>query len=203
MLLIGLLAITLAIGFPDRIFSRVLFAWQALAAAFGPLLVVTLWRGPVRPKWRIAALATGFLLTVVLSWTVDSPGDWVERLVPLAMALGLAWLGSRKSSGLPNKSGLAFCGSGVILHYNTLNLEKTMLRITRKPNSRISDRLAIFAALLLLVTSLAGMGNSVISSSAGRSNWLIAAPLALKAGVRRSASKNRSFKVSLFLFRNH
>jgi sodium/proline symporter len=94
-LVIGLLAILLAIVFPDRIFSRVLFAWQALAAAFGPLLVVTLWRGPVRPKWRIAALAMGFLLTVGLSWTVESPGDWVERLVPLALATCLAWFGSK------------------------------------------------------------------------------------------------------------
>lgn len=94
-LLIGVLAIILAIVFPDRIFSRVLFAWQALAAAFGPLLVMTLWRGPVRPGWRIAALATGFVMTVALSWTVESPGDWVERLIPLAVALVLAWMGSR------------------------------------------------------------------------------------------------------------
>jgi len=93
---IGLLAIFLAIVFPDKIFSRVLFAWQALAAAFGPLLIVMLWRGPVRPRWRIAALATGFLLTVALSWTVESPGDWVERLVPLALASCLALLGSRR-----------------------------------------------------------------------------------------------------------
>ncbi|MBT8047514.1 MAG: sodium/proline symporter [Xanthomonadales bacterium] len=95
-LAIGLLAIILAIFFPDRIFNRVLFAWQALAAAFGPLLVVTLWRGPVRPSWRIAALITGFTLTVVLSWTIQSPGDWVERLIPLAVALILAGLGSRR-----------------------------------------------------------------------------------------------------------
>lgn len=94
-LLIGLLAIALAIVFPDRIFSRVLFAWQALAAAFGPLLIVTLWRGPVRPQWRIAALAVGFLLTVALSWTVESPGDWVERLLPLLVAGVLAWIGSK------------------------------------------------------------------------------------------------------------
>lgn len=94
-LLIGVLAIILAIVFPDRIFSRVLFAWQALAAAFGPLLVVTLWRGPVRPGWRIAALATGFVMTIALSWTVESPGDWVERLIPLAVALVLAWVGSK------------------------------------------------------------------------------------------------------------
>ena len=95
-LIIGLLAIALAIGSPDRIFNRVLFAWQALAAAFGPLLVITLWRGPVRPAWRIATLASGFSLTVLLSWTIDSPGDWLERLVPLFLALLLSWIGSRK-----------------------------------------------------------------------------------------------------------
>ena len=93
-LIIGGLAVVLAIGFPDDIFSRVLFAWQALAAAFGPLLVMTLWRGTVAPAWRVAALSLGFMLTVILSWTIDSPGDWVERLIPLALALVLAWLGT-------------------------------------------------------------------------------------------------------------
>ena len=91
---IGLLSIVLAIGFPERIFTRVLFAWQALAAAFGPLLVVTLWRGRVAPGWRIAALVSGFLLTVILSWTTDTPGDWAERYVPMGVALALAWIGS-------------------------------------------------------------------------------------------------------------
>ena len=95
-LLIGAVAVILAIAFPESIFNRVLFAWQALAAAFGPLLVVTLWRGGVAPRWRIAALSAGFLLTVALSWTIDSPGDWVERLLPLAVALILALIGSRK-----------------------------------------------------------------------------------------------------------
>lgn len=94
---IGVLAIALAVLFPDDIFSRVLFAWQALAAAFGPLLVITLWRGPVHPAWRVAALVSGFVLTVLLSWTVESPGDWVERLVPLALALVLAWIGANRA----------------------------------------------------------------------------------------------------------
>ncbi|MCU0988188.1 MAG: sodium/proline symporter [Xanthomonadales bacterium] len=94
---IGALAVLIAIVFPESIFNRVLFAWQALAAAFGPLLVVTLWRGPVAPRWRVAALAVGFLSTVTLSWTVESPGDWVERLLPLALSLGLAWWGARRS----------------------------------------------------------------------------------------------------------
>jgi sodium/proline symporter len=93
---VGTVAVILAIVSPETIFNRVLFAWQALAAAFGPLLVVTLWRGRVAAGWRIAALSAGFLLTVALNWTVDSPGDWAERLLPLALAGLLALLGSRR-----------------------------------------------------------------------------------------------------------
>ncbi len=95
---IGVAAILLAIYSPEAIFSRVLFAWQALAAAFGPLLIITLWRGPVAPNWRIAAMSSGFTLTVILNWTADTPGDIAERYIPLLVALGLAWWGSRKAS---------------------------------------------------------------------------------------------------------
>lgn len=95
-IMVGLLAVLLASVFPEKIFTRVLFAWQALAASFGPLLVVTLWRRPVEPAYRIAALVCGFVLTVLLSWTTDTPGDWMERYLPMALALALALLGSRK-----------------------------------------------------------------------------------------------------------
>lgn len=94
---IGVLAILLAIFFPDDIFSRVLFAWQALAAAFGPLLVMTLWYGQVQAPWRVAALLAGFLLTVALDWTVQSPGDWMERLIPLGVAMLIAWTGAQRA----------------------------------------------------------------------------------------------------------
>jgi sodium/proline symporter len=97
-LAIGLAAVALAVYSPEAIFSRVLFAWQALAAAFGPLLVVTLWRGPVAPAWRIAAMVTGFTLTVFISWTTESPGDIAERYIPMLIALALAWRGSRKEA---------------------------------------------------------------------------------------------------------
>jgi len=95
-LAIGIAAIILAIYSPQAIFSRVLFAWQALAAAFGPLLIITLWRGPVRPNWRIAAMTSGFVLTVILNWTADTPGDIAERYIPMLVALGLAWWGSKE-----------------------------------------------------------------------------------------------------------
>lgn len=95
-ILVGLLAVVLAAWFPEKIFTRVLFAWQALAASFGPLLVVTLWRGPVQPGLRVAALSSGFVLTVLLSWTTDTPGDWLERYLPMGLALVLALVGSRR-----------------------------------------------------------------------------------------------------------
>jgi sodium/proline symporter len=76
----------------------VLFAWQALAAAFGPLLIITLWRGTVKANWRIAAMATGFTLTVILNWTTDTPGDIAERYIPMLVALGMAYWGSKKSA---------------------------------------------------------------------------------------------------------
>jgi len=100
-LLIGLAAITLAIFSPEAIFSRVLFAWQALAAAFGPLLIITLWRGPVQPSWRIAAMTSGFVLTVILNWTTETPGDIAERYIPMLIALALAWWGSRPLAHSP------------------------------------------------------------------------------------------------------
>jgi len=95
-LIIGIAAIALAVFSPQAIFSRVLFAWQALAAAFGPLLIITLWRGPVRSDWRIAAMSSGFILTVLISWMTDTPGDIAERYIPMGVALLLAWLGSRR-----------------------------------------------------------------------------------------------------------
>ena len=95
-LAIGVIAAVIAIGFPERIFTRVLFAWQALAAAFGPLLVVTLFYGRVAPAWRIATIAGGFAATLVLSWSTDTPGDWAERLLPLVLAGILAVVGARR-----------------------------------------------------------------------------------------------------------
>ena len=81
-----------------------------------------------------------------------------------------------------------------------------MLRITRLRKLRISDRLAVFAALLLVVTSLAGMGSSVNSSSAGNVHLAAvadAAQVSTQSGASSAVKKNRGFKVSLLLIRNH
>lgn len=104
---LGALAIVIALYFPATIFQRVLFAWQGLGNAFGPLLLVLLIAGPVRPGYRFAAILSGFLLTVALSFLPSAPGDSAERLIPFFLALGIAWAGrtsARKPARNPRHS---------------------------------------------------------------------------------------------------
>ncbi|MEN7341700.1 MAG: sodium/proline symporter [Pseudomonadota bacterium] len=92
-LLIALTAVGLALFVPQDIFSRVLFAWHAIGAALGPLLIARLVGWQLGPKVTLAAMLSGFVLTVLFHLAVDSTGDWVERLVPfivggLCIAIG-------------------------------------------------------------------------------------------------------------------
>lgn len=90
---VGVAAAGLALLVPESIFARVLFAWQVLGNGFGPLLLVLLWRGPVRPGARLGAMASGAALTVALSFAPDAPGDAAERLLPFLVALVVALAG--------------------------------------------------------------------------------------------------------------
>jgi len=88
------LAVALALALPATIFSRVLFAWSALGAAFGPVVLVRVFnREPA--GWAIlTAILSGFSMTVFFylagqvggtSWVgqlASLPGDPFERVVP-------------------------------------------------------------------------------------------------------------------------
>lgn len=79
-------AVLVAINIPDKIFSRVLFAWMALGAAFGPVLFARLASVGVRPVGVLLSIVSGFLLTVGLSLLSNAPGDIAERLIPFTVA---------------------------------------------------------------------------------------------------------------------
>jgi sodium/proline symporter len=89
------LATILALVWRADIFSRVLFAWSSLGAAFGPILIMRLTGKSVSAQGTIAAMLTGFGLTVLISWLPDTPGDFAERIVPFFFALVIAISGSR------------------------------------------------------------------------------------------------------------
>ena len=96
-LAVGVAAAALALFVPESIFSRVLFAWQVLGNAFGPLLLVLLWIGPVEARHRLGAVAVGAGTTIALSFAPDAPGDALERLVPFLLAAVIALAGSRRA----------------------------------------------------------------------------------------------------------
>lgn len=92
--LVSLVSILAAIYGPPEIFSFVLFAWSAMGAAFGPLLLVTVLRGRVSPPFTLAAMVSGFVLSVGAYLLPATHGGFIERVVPFAVALAIALRGS-------------------------------------------------------------------------------------------------------------
>jgi len=89
------LAIAMAILAPASIFSRVLFAWHAVGSALGPSLLLRLAGRPLGGKVVLASVWVGFAGTVILHWLPDSPGDWMERLLPFSAATLVLLIGPR------------------------------------------------------------------------------------------------------------
>lgn len=100
MFAIALLAVLLTLSLPDSIFNRVLFAWSALGAAFGPIVVCRVMRRTVGAGVALACMLSGFATTVLfysmgalpatdsmLSQAAYLPGDPFERAVPWLLPL--------------------------------------------------------------------------------------------------------------------
>jgi sodium/proline symporter len=94
-------AVVAALTVDATIFDRVLFAWSAMGCAFGPLLLVTVLRGPVSPGGTIASMLVGFALSAggYLARPLELLGDWsaaTERVVAFAAAGAIALAASRR-----------------------------------------------------------------------------------------------------------
>jgi len=72
---------------PDTIFDRVIFAWTAVGAAFVPMVLSKVFGWSVSGKAALLSVLCGFILTIVLHFFPDTPGDIVERTVPMALGL--------------------------------------------------------------------------------------------------------------------
>jgi sodium/proline symporter len=84
LVMIGICAAAVVLTFylPEAIFTRVLFAWAALGAAFGPIVAVRVFGVEPQPWAIFAAMFSGFALTVVFYLQPDTPGDIAERTLP-------------------------------------------------------------------------------------------------------------------------
>ncbi|MHC4955383.1 MAG: sodium/proline symporter [Planctomycetota bacterium] len=88
-----------------EIFSRVLFGWAAMGAAFGPLLLArVVWRRQLSPPRVFAAMLVGFVLSVVAySFYGDITGTtawkgFFNYVVPWVAALLIAFVGTTRSA---------------------------------------------------------------------------------------------------------
>ncbi len=93
-LTLSLGSIGVALWVDEGIFESVLFAWTAMGAAFGPLLLVTVLVRRPRPEYVLAAMGAGFSLSVLAY--VSEAGGVLERVVPFVIALALAGWGARE-----------------------------------------------------------------------------------------------------------
>ncbi|MDO6446840.1 sodium/proline symporter [Colwellia sp. 1_MG-2023] len=91
-------AMCLAIFAPEDIFTRVLFAWNALGAAFGPVVIIILMGRIISGKFTFLAIFIGFFSTVIFSFFPAPPGDVIERILPFVFAFIVAWIGSSKDN---------------------------------------------------------------------------------------------------------
>jgi sodium/proline symporter len=94
-LAVSIAAMVVALWVDETIFSSVLFAWTAMGSAFGPLLLVTVWRGRPRAWAVLAAMLAGFVLSVAAHLWLVTKGGVFERVLPFVIALALAYLGTR------------------------------------------------------------------------------------------------------------
>ncbi|MDG1752289.1 MAG: sodium/proline symporter [Thalassotalea sp.] len=90
-----IVAMCLAIYAPEDIFTRVLFAWNALGAAFGPVVIIILMHRHISGKATFSAIFIGFFSTVIFSLFPAPPGDVIERILPFILAFLTAWFGSK------------------------------------------------------------------------------------------------------------
>jgi sodium/proline symporter len=93
---VSVLGILAASFMPLRLLDHALVAFTALGAAFGPLLLVRLSGKRIRPGSILGAMWAGFILTVLFHLLPDSPGDFLERVLPFLAAFGIALTGGER-----------------------------------------------------------------------------------------------------------
>ena len=92
MLAVAAVAVLLTLFLPATVFDRVLFAWVALGAAFGPTVLLRALGHRATPAATLAAVALGFAVSVGFSLRPQLPADLVEKWGGWAVGLAVLLL---------------------------------------------------------------------------------------------------------------
>jgi sodium/proline symporter len=89
-------ALCLSLWSSSSLVDQTLFAFTLMGSAFGPLLLVRLTGKRVRPGSTLGAMWAAVVLTLLFHALPDSPGDFLERVLPFVAALGIALTGGER-----------------------------------------------------------------------------------------------------------
>lgn len=81
---------------PAPLLDRALFAFTTLGASLGPLVLVRLSGKRIRPGSMLGAMWSGLALSLLFHLLPDSPGDFLERVLPFVASLGVALSGGER-----------------------------------------------------------------------------------------------------------
>ncbi len=96
LIIVSIVVVAAALAIPTVGLDQAVFAFTAVGATFGPVLLVRLSGKRIRPACILGAMWSGFLLTALFHLLPDSPGDFMERVLPFLAALGIALTGGER-----------------------------------------------------------------------------------------------------------
>lgn len=88
-------SVILTLYLPEAIFSRALFAWVALGAAFGPSVVYRLAGRRPAPVATLLSIVCGFVAAVTFYLLPNTPGDFNERVIPFVLGFLILLFGPK------------------------------------------------------------------------------------------------------------
>ncbi len=92
----AIIAACVALYAPGTLLTQSVLAFSMLGAAFGPLVLVRVSGKRIRPNALLGAMWAGAVLTWLFHLLPDSPGDFLERVLPFVTALGIALSGGER-----------------------------------------------------------------------------------------------------------
>ncbi len=93
---VAIFAVLMTLYLPKDIFSRVLFSWVALGAAFGPTILTKCLGWRVKGGFVLTAIITGFSIAVIFSNISGAGADVIEKWVSWSVSLIVLFLGRKR-----------------------------------------------------------------------------------------------------------
>lgn len=97
MVAVAIFAVLLTLYLPQDIFSRVLFSWVALGAAFGPTILTRCLGWRVKGGFILSAIVAGFFIAVISSNIAGVAADMTEKWLSWIVGLAILRIGKQRA----------------------------------------------------------------------------------------------------------